>query len=85
MRAKPEERPPPRHQHDEDGKVPKAIWNPKRMMHLSSATLYFLARMLLSSSLDTEARLGWIISIVYPVRAKSLKLPSDGASGEGFS
>ena len=37
---------------------PKAIWNPKRIMHLSSATWYFLERMLLSSSLDTEARLG---------------------------
>ena len=85
MRAKPEERPPPNHQNGESSKLPKAIWKPKRIMHLSSATLYFLARMLLSSSLDTEARLGWIISIVYPVRAKSLKLPSGGASGEGFS
>ena len=79
MRAKPEERPPPNHQNGESSKLPKAIWKPKRIMHLSSATLYFLARMLLSSSLDTEARLGWIISMVYPVRAKSLKLPSGGA------
>ena len=85
MRAKPEERPPPRHQHYEEGKVPKAIWNPKRMMHLSSATLYFLARMLLSSSLDTEARLGWIISMVYLLRLQNRPLPSDDASEGGFS
>ena len=38
-------------------------------MHLSSATLYFLARMLLSSSLETDARLGWIISMVYALTA----------------
>ena len=79
MRAKPEERPPPSYQHKEDGKLPKAIWNPKRMMHLSSATLYFLARMLFSSSLDTEARLGWMISIVYAVTTQTRTAPSGDA------
>ena len=37
---------------------PKATRNPNRMMHLSSWTLYFLARVAFSSSLETEARLG---------------------------
>ena len=45
--------------------VPKATRNPNRMMHLSSWTLYFLARVAFSSSFDTEARLGWTTSIVY--------------------
>lgn len=58
MRAKPVDLPPPGIQKRKEKNLPKAIWKPKRMMHLSSETLYFLARVALSSSLETEARLG---------------------------
>ena len=64
---------------------PKATRNPNRMMHLSSWTLYFLARVAFSSSLETEARLGWTTSMVYRVNTQINKKPSDDASEEGFS
>lgn len=58
MRAKPVDLPPPDIKKMPKKSLPKATWKPKRMMHLSSETLYFLARVALSSSLETEARLG---------------------------